>query len=115
MVTGGGRSLGRVIANGSVDAGATVAIIGRDADTLSDAAAELGEGAAGRAHPFAADVADEPAMIALAARIQEEVGTADVLVNNAGINPWYRRAEKTPMEEWCAVIDVNLSAVFHCS
>jgi NAD(P)-dependent dehydrogenase (short-subunit alcohol dehydrogenase family) len=68
----------------------------------------------GRVFAYAADVADDTAMIAVAARIHAELGAADVLVNNAGINPWYRKAEHTSMEEWRAIIDVNLTATFHC-
>jgi NAD(P)-dependent dehydrogenase (short-subunit alcohol dehydrogenase family) len=113
VVTGGGRGLGRTIAQGFVDAGATVAIIGRDAARLAEAAVEMAAGE-GRVFAYAADVADDTAMIAVAARIHAELGAADVLVNNAGINPWYRKAEHTSMEEWRAIIDVNLTATFHC-
>ncbi|TZG28641.1 SDR family NAD(P)-dependent oxidoreductase [Sphingomonas montanisoli] len=41
-------------------------------------------------------------------------GPVDTLINNAGIKPSYRSAEKVPTSEWRAIIDVNLSAVFHC-
>jgi gluconate 5-dehydrogenase len=114
VVTGGGRGLGRAIALGFASAGARVAIIGRDAATLDEAAASLTDAGDGSAHAYAADVSDESAMIGIAERIAGELGPADVLVNNAGINPWYRRAEKTPLDEWRALIDVNLTAVFHC-
>jgi NAD(P)-dependent dehydrogenase (short-subunit alcohol dehydrogenase family) len=114
VVTGGGRGLGRAIALGFVNAGATVAIIGRDAARLSDAAAELTVAGPGVAHAYAGDVADEAAMIGLAAAVHADLGAADILVNNAGINPWYRKAEHTPLAEWRTVIDVNLTAAFHC-
>ncbi|MFC4595732.1 SDR family NAD(P)-dependent oxidoreductase [Sphingobium tyrosinilyticum] len=114
VVTGGGRGLGKAIARAFVDAGARVAIIGRNEAMLGSAAEDLTMSGAGSAHPYPADVADEPAMIALAERIAADLGPADVLVNNAGINPWYRKAERTPMEEWRQIIDVNLTAVFHC-
>jgi gluconate 5-dehydrogenase len=114
VVTGGGRGLGRAIAQGFADAGATVAILGRDAARLEEAAAEMNGNAAGRVHAFAADVADETAMIDTAERIHGTLGFANILVNNAGINPWYRKAENVPLSEWRAILDTNLTAVFHC-
>ena len=114
VITGGGRGLGRAIAHAFADAGATVAILGRDAARLEETAAKLNGNAAGRVHAFAADVADEAAMIDIAERIHATLGFADILVNNAGINPWYRKAENTPLNEWRTILDVNLTAVFHC-
>ncbi len=113
-VTGGGRGLGRAIAAGFAEAGATVAILGRDEGVLEAAAAEM-NAAGGRVHAFAADVANEDDITAAAARLIEALGAPTVLVNNAGINPWYRRAEDTTLAEWRQIIDVNLTAAFHCS
>jgi NAD(P)-dependent dehydrogenase (short-subunit alcohol dehydrogenase family) len=113
VVTGGGRGLGRAIAQGFADAGATVAIIGRDAARLNIAAVEM-NGGGGRVHAYSVDVADDAALIATADRIHADLGTADVLINNAGINPWYSKAEHTTMDEWRAIIDINLTATFHC-
>jgi gluconate 5-dehydrogenase len=110
VVTGGGRGLGRAIAEGFAAAGATVAIIGRDLETLSRAADEI----PGDVRPYTADVADEAAMEAVAARILSELGPVDTLINNAGINPWYRSAENVALSEWRLIVDVNLTAVFHC-
>jgi gluconate 5-dehydrogenase len=111
VVTGGGLGLGRAIAEGFVTAGATVAIIGRSADVLRSAASAMGL----RAHAYVADVTDEQAMVEIARRIEDDHGPADVLVNNAGINPWYQRAENTLLSEWKAVLETNLTAVFHCT
>ncbi len=110
VVTGGGRGLGRTIAEAFAQAGATVAIIGRDQATLDAAAQEMGSAV----HGYAADVSDEAALEAVAARILAELGPADALIANAGINPWYRSAEDVSMREWRTIIDVNLSGVFHC-
>lgn len=114
VVTGGGRGIGQSIAAAFVKAGARVAIIGRDQERLAATAKELSENGPGKAFAFAADIADEGVMNALAGRLHDELGTADVLVNNAGINPWYRKAENTPLAEWRMIIDVNLTAAFHC-
>lgn len=113
VVTGGGRGLGLAIARGLVQEGANIAIIGRDAVRLQHAAEELSNSGPGKAVAFAADVANERAMMSAAAAILETIGAPNILVNNAGINPWYRKAQNTPMEEWRAVIEVNLTSVFH--
>lgn len=113
VITGGGRGLGRTLAEAFAAAGAVVAITGRNAESL-EATAEAIRQSGGKAHGYAVDVVDEAAMTEVAARIHGELGTAGVLINNAGINPWYKKAEKTPMDEFRAVMDVNLTAVFHC-
>ena len=113
VITGGGRGLGRTLAEAFAAAGAVVAITGRNAENL-DATTTAIRANGGEAHGYAVDVVDEAAMAEMAARIQGDLGTAGVLINNAGINPWYKKAEKTPMDEFRAVMDVNLTAVFHC-
>jgi len=107
VVTGGTRGLGRSIAAGFAAAGARVIITGRS-DTAAQEAAGIGPGVTG----FACDVADAPAVARLAQRVGQEHGPVDVLVNNAGINPWYRKAEATPLDEWRAILDVNLTGAF---
>lgn len=114
VVTGGSRGLGRAIAAGFVEAGASVAVIGRDPARLQEVVGELNATGPGSAHAFSGDVVVEAAMVGLAQEILDRLGAADVLVNNAGINPWYHKAEHTTLEEWRAVIDVNLTAAFHC-
>jgi gluconate 5-dehydrogenase len=114
VVTGGGRGLGLAITRGFVERGAQVAMIGRDAAKLDEAAKSLNEAGPGTAFPFAADVADEAGIAAASAQIMEQLGTPDVLINNAGINPWYKRAQHTSLAEWRQILDVNLTAVFHC-
>jgi len=114
MITGGGRGLGRSIALGFARAGATVAILGRDAKTLAVTAAELQAEGAKAVHFYTADIADEAALTATVGTLRAETGDPTVLVNNAGINPWFRRAEHVSMSEWRQIMDVNLTAVFHC-
>ena len=110
VVTGGGRGLGRAIAAGFAEAGAKVAIIGRDAATLDATAREI----KGDVVAYAADVTNEAMLEQAAERIWQELGPVGTLVNNAGINPWFRSAENVAMHEWRAIIDVNLTATFHC-
>jgi NAD(P)-dependent dehydrogenase (short-subunit alcohol dehydrogenase family) len=80
IITGGSRGLGRALAHDLVSRGWHVVIDGRDADTLFDAAADLGS----RAHPVAGDVADPRHRRRLVATA-EDLGRLDLLVNNASV------------------------------
>jgi NAD(P)-dependent dehydrogenase (short-subunit alcohol dehydrogenase family) len=111
IVTGGGRGLGLGISRGFASAGAKVALVGRTVETLNTAVESIrAEG--GIAHAFAADVANEDSVTALCRDVLALWGKIDVLVNNAGINPWYKRPEDTELAEWQQIIDVNLTGVF---
>jgi gluconate 5-dehydrogenase len=111
IVTGGGRGLGLSISRGFAAAGAKVALVGRSIETLN-AAVESIRAEGGIAHAFAADVASEDSIAALCSDVLALWGKIDVLVNNAGINPWYKRPEDTELSEWQQIIDVNLTGVF---
>ncbi|OMQ39370.1 SDR family NAD(P)-dependent oxidoreductase [Pseudomonas putida] len=111
IVTGGGRGLGRSIADGFAKQGATVILVGRNLEQLNIAASEIVE-AGGKASAFVADIADEDSVSTLSKSVHETYGRIDVLVNNAGINPWYKSAEKTTLQEWRQILDVNLTGVF---
>lgn len=108
IVTGGGRGLGRAIAESFVAEGCRVAITGRNRESLETAAAEMG----GEVMTCVADMVDEDQIEAMCAEVVSRWGRIDVLVNNAGINPFYKRAEHTTRSEWQQIIDVNLTGVF---
>lgn len=113
VVTGGGRGLGRAIAEGLADLGASVIITGRQKETLVDAAKSIKD-RGGSVDIFSADVAKEDDVAALAEHVRERHGEIDVLVNNAGINPVYKSSEQLLLAEWQRIIDVNLTGVFLC-
>ena len=113
IVTGGNGGIGLGIARGLADAGAAIAIVGRDQAKSSAAVADIGARGA-RAFAVAADVTDKAAVAAMVERVSGELGRIDILVNNAGIN-----IRKPPhdleLEEWHSVIDTNLTSAFLCS
>ncbi|MFG1179311.1 SDR family NAD(P)-dependent oxidoreductase [Xanthobacter versatilis] len=111
IVTGGGRGLGRAISDGFAAAGAHVVLTGRTAATVEEAAATIAA-QGGAAEGIAADVSREEDVDALCRAVVERHGRIDALVNNAGINPWYKAAEDTSLDEWRAVVDTNLTGVF---
>jgi 3-oxoacyl-[acyl-carrier protein] reductase len=117
LVTGASQGIGAQIARTFHRAGATVALNHPDVgSTRSDAdalAAELNAGRAGSAAVVAANVADPEAVQAMMATLRQRCGGIDFLVNNAAIIR-DRTIAKMSLDEWNAVVDVNLSGVFHC-
>jgi 3-oxoacyl-[acyl-carrier protein] reductase len=87
LVTGGTKGIGKGIASVFADAGANVALVGRDSATGEAAAAELGAGAAGEVVFLAADVGRAADCERMAAAAVERFGGLDVLCANAGVFP----------------------------
>ena len=110
IVTGGGRGIGRGMAEGLARNGATVVLSGRTKATLDEAAAFIGGDTWG--HP--ADVSKEDNVIALRDAVLARHGKIDVLVNNAGVDPIFKVIERTSLEEWKHIIDINLTGLFLC-
>jgi gluconate 5-dehydrogenase len=110
LVTGSSTGLGRAIARGLAEAGAAVALNGRDAGRL-DATVEAFRTAGLTAHGYRFDVTSEREVNDAVARIESEAGPLDILVNNAGIQ---RRAPILEMSAatWNEVIAANLTSVF---
>lgn len=111
VVTGGGRGIGKAIATALAAHGATVVITGRTQATLDAAAEEIGRSGA-TVDAIAADVASEDDVARLARIVEERHGGAKVLVNNAGVNAIYKKAEDTTLAEWNEIIATNLTGVF---
>lgn len=113
VVTGGGRGIGRAIAEAMAAHGATVVLCGRTSDTL-DSAVDAIRKAGGRAQGLQMDVAVEGDVMQVRESVLAELGRTDILVNNAGIDPHYAAMEKTSTEAWNRIIEVNLTGVFNC-
>jgi NAD(P)-dependent dehydrogenase (short-subunit alcohol dehydrogenase family) len=111
LVTGGGRGLGRVMAEALAEAGASVCITSRLLDAALAAAAEVSSATGGRVVGIEGEVTSAEGVSRLVARAAEQFGPVDILVNNAGIN---LRGSAGDLSEadWDAVIDTNLKGVF---
>ena len=113
VVTGGNGGIGLGMARGLAEAGADIAVVGRDVAKSNAAVADLKTGGA-KAIPVTADVTDQAAVAAMVERVTSELGRIDILVNNAGIN--IRKAPHAlSLEEWDSVIKTNLTSAFLCS
>jgi len=112
MVTGASRGIGRAIAIGLAEAGASVACLGRDAGALATVVADVRR-AGRRSLAIECEVTDEAQIRAAIARIEHELGPLRLAVNNAGVAGSSPAAEM-PDEEWRRVIDTNLTGVMRC-
>ncbi len=111
MVTGASRGIGRAVALGLSDAGATIALVARDGVALEHVAAEI-RSSGREATTFPGDVSLHSQVDALVAAIVDKFGQIDILVNAAGVSPVYTRAEDTDEATWQAIIDTNLTGTF---
>lgn len=115
LITGGGRGIGRAIAEAFARAGAQVALLARTEREIEQVATELRQAYRVKAIARACDVADVESVTRAFAQVTETFGAGvDVLVNNAGI------AESAPLvktanELWQRHLAVNLSGTFYCT
>ena len=114
LVTGGGRGIGRAVCLELARGGASVAVNYAGSEQAAretvERCLELG---APDAFAIRADVAEEQAVAAMLAAVEERLGRIDILVNNAGIT---RDGLMLRMKDadWDAVLDTNLKGAFHC-
>ncbi|MET1077591.1 MAG: SDR family oxidoreductase [Pseudomonas sp.] len=111
LVTGGTRGIGKMIAQGFVEAGATVYICARDPQACTDTAAELS--ALGDCRALPANLANEAGIQALGAQLASQIERLDILVNNAGTT-WGAPLESYPAQGWEKVLQLNVTSVFGC-
>jgi len=113
IVTGGNGGIGLGMARGLAQAGAAIAVVGRNLEKSKAAAAELDKLGV-KTDVLEVDVTSESACRKMIDDTVARFGRLDILINNAGIN-----IRKTPQEltlaEWRQVIDVNLTSIFVCS
>jgi NAD(P)-dependent dehydrogenase (short-subunit alcohol dehydrogenase family) len=112
VVTGGSRGIGFAIAKALADAGAAVAITGRDQSHLDTAVSRL-TSAGARVVGERADVREEAEAARAIDRAAESFGGLDILVNNAGVGVFANVADMS-IDQWREVIETNLSGVFYC-
>ncbi len=113
VVTGGTRGLGEGFARALGDAGASVAIVGRDSAAAALVVADLES--RGAACTFIdADITERENVEMVLETALARFGRVDILVNDAGTCVHAPALEVTP-EDWRAVMDVNLDAVWTCS
>jgi NAD(P)-dependent dehydrogenase (short-subunit alcohol dehydrogenase family) len=113
LITGASRGIGRAIAQGLAEAGASIALASRTQSDLLKIAEEI-RALGGRAETFPADVACVTEIQRLVHDVLVGMGQIDILVNVAGVNRRAPSAEITE-EDWDTVIDLNLKGLFFTS
>lgn len=108
VVTGGGRGLGSSISSAMAAEGAHVIVVDRNREA-ADLVVQQIQAAGGSAVAETLDIAERDAVMAFGARMVEQYGKIDVLVNNAGIAPRIRENDPDQMQKWEQVISVNLT------
>ncbi len=110
LITGGGSGIGLAAAKLFLEAGARVAITGRDAAKLARAAASLG----GDVLHQAADVGEPEQVQAVVDKVIQTHGGLDILVNNAGANAKERSMREMTPERWRKLVQANMDGAFYC-
>lgn len=110
LVTGGGQGIGRMIAEGLVEAGAKTYIASRKADVIEREAEELSK--SGQCIPVQADLSTEEGCAKLADEMKGREDRLHILVNNAG-NTWGAPLEEYPDSAFDRCFNLNIKGVFH--
>jgi len=110
LLSGASRGIGRGLAEGFAQRGATVVITGREKATLERTAKEICP-SGGTVRPIVCDVSDPKAIDKLAATVIADFGRIDTLVNVAGVNR-RMKAEKLTEADYDFIVDINLKGPF---
>jgi NAD(P)-dependent dehydrogenase (short-subunit alcohol dehydrogenase family) len=113
IITGAGSGIGRAAAVGFVREGYAVVLAGRREDALKETVVEAGPGT--RALVVPTDVTKAESVRALFDETQRSFGRLDVLFNNAGVSAPGALLEDVTVDQWQAVVDVNLTGAFLCT
>ncbi|MEH6943955.1 SDR family oxidoreductase [Bacillus sp. JJ722] len=110
IVTGGGRGLGKQIAEGFAEAGANVVVCSRNEEAcqeVSQALMDLGV----ESFAMKCDITNPEDVNKLVEATVEKFGRIDILVNNSGAT-WGAQTEEMPLDAWQKVMNVNTTGTF---
>ncbi len=111
FVTGAGRGIGKAIAIALANEGINVGLLARTEAALKEVASEV-EGLGVKVAYAAVDVSSLEKVDQAIEKLTNALGTADILINNAGIGKFATLLEMDP-EEWKKIIDVNIMGTYY--
>jgi 3-oxoacyl-[acyl-carrier protein] reductase len=112
LVTGGARNLGRADALKLAEEGCRVAVLDLNRDGVEETAGEI-RGRGGRALALECDIVDRAAVKAAVARVAQELGPVEILVNNASIIWTLAQLKDMKDEDWDLNVGVNLTGTYN--
>lgn len=113
LITGAGRGIGRALALALAEAGASVAVVGRDAAGASSTVSAINE-AGGRSVAIEADINTDEGIATAVSETVTRLGSLDILVNNAGYCI-HKPAIEVTRDDYHAVMGVNMEALYFLS
>jgi len=113
LITGSSRGIGKEFAIGFAKEGADVIVNGRNLEEAKNVAGEI-KGLGVKSMAVAADVSVSQDVTRMVQESIDSFERIDILINNAGVNPFILEAEKIKEEGWDQVMDTNLKGVFLC-
>lgn len=111
LVTGGGRGLGRQIAEVLAEYGADVAVCSRKLENCEQTVSQLTDRYGVKAKAYECDVRNEEEVTNIVANVLDDFGKLDILINNSGAT-WGEAVEEMPLEAWQKVMNVNVTGTF---
>lgn len=96
------------------EAGADVVPVARLEGALAETAARI-EDAGGDTMVHPVDVTGQRGIEALFDEVERTAGSVDLLVNNAGVNPYYGDAKDLCLDTWAQILTVNVTGAFQCA
>lgn len=115
IVTGSAAGIGRGIAEGLADAGASIVIAARRLEKCEEACKEITERTGVRTLPHRCDITNNDEIEVLVNDVIADLGHIDILVNNSGTGGNERPILKMTDEDWTTVVDTNLKGAFSLS
>lgn len=114
IVTGASKGIGEAMARGLGEFGAKVVVSSRNQEAVDEVAKQLGDEGID-AIGIACHVAKSDQCKELIDRTMDKFGRVDILINNAGTNPYFGPIEKMPMEAYQKTLNVNLTSAIELS
>jgi 3-oxoacyl-[acyl-carrier protein] reductase len=111
FITGAGRGIGKAVAIGLANEGVNIGLLARTEADLKEVVNKV-EALGVKAAYAAVDISSQEEVEKAVKKVSEEIGSADILINNAGIGTFATLLEMDP-QEWKRIIDVNLMGPYY--